>query len=265
MPLMNYEFSGYLDGVKNEITVYSGPTSVYSKMGSLYADETMTVLEKAENNQLYIEYSTSSGTKRGYIPATAVKGLKLGTIVKLENATDVYSGPDTSYLDIGGIYEAEYAIALEYETGMIYNGSGASNVKQEWLYVEYNTSGGRKRGYININDIKAPTIVKHEISASDNTFFVGSMKIETTVYSGASTASVVMGSVFDAERVTVFKNKTENGYYLIEYNTTSKPKRGYIPISSVIKAPDFVMPTIEGANIDAINYGKSEQGRNQIA
>lgn len=83
--------------------VYYGPNSSgFASVGTISHSETFTVFLPAVNDWYYIEYSTSGGAKRGFIPISIVRNLK-GILARTNTAKSVYAGPKTSYALLGGL------------------------------------------------------------------------------------------------------------------------------------------------------------------
>ena len=92
--------------------VYYGPASSgFALAGTVSYSETFTVFLPAVNNWYYIEYPTSSGAKRGFIPVASVRNLK-GVLVRMNDEIVVYSGPKTSYATLGGLSQHEYCVLI---------------------------------------------------------------------------------------------------------------------------------------------------------
>lgn len=67
----DYSSGGYALSTANQ-TVYQSNSTSSAQVGTLYALEGFTILYGVGNN-LYIEYSTSSGAKRGYLVEPKIK------------------------------------------------------------------------------------------------------------------------------------------------------------------------------------------------
>ena len=151
MPIMNVSAAENYDGgwafSKADHTVYSSATGG-SAIGSV-GREGVTVLSQS-GTTYYIEYSTANGAKRGYIrnPDLDTSYLSSSCVAKVTSSYNLYYGPNTStYAATGGsVYAGEYVAVIAKE------GS--------WVYVEYNTNSGRKRGYMpyaNLSCYNRPT------------------------------------------------------------------------------------------------------------
>ncbi|MGI9952622.1 SH3 domain-containing protein [Moorellaceae bacterium AZ2] len=134
-------------------TVRGGPSSSYASLGTVASGTSVTVLEQ-DGSYYFIQYSTSSGPTRGYVPQTAVSVSgtipsatysinKLGLNVYGSTLT-VRGGPGTSYASIGSIYNREIVTVLRTEAS-------------SWYFIEYKTSNGNKRGYVATSNIRVPS------------------------------------------------------------------------------------------------------------
>lgn len=220
---------GYALSLANQ-SVYSS-ASGGSRIGSIYRNEGITVLWTS-GNVAKIDYSTSSGTKQGYLynpnyrlyVGSNYPALNNSSVAWMDYTTTVYYGPSTSgYQTAGTVYGGEYVAAL-----------GASN---GWTYIEYNTSSGRKRGYVpsasitvnywnrldgNLKDTSAITNGSQWISGRKN------------IYSGPSTQYFCVGYVQDENVIKYDRLYTDadgNYFQYIEYyvNGTSNKKSGFMP------------------------------------
>lgn len=215
-------YTGKLDVTNSSTTVYTGPnSSLYATAGSVSSGESVTVYNEVIGSYTYIEYSTSTGTKRGYVLTSRLVGRNIGALAYVFGNTNVFYGPDAAnYVTSGSISDSEYFIVLACEKPF---GS-----PEKWCHVEYNTSSGRKRGYI-----KQDTVIPRGSlsSVSDirvrrgNAFAIGGL----TVYAGPSVYYATAGSISNGELVaTLNGEQSESGYTYIEYNTSSGKKRGYV-------------------------------------
>lgn len=118
---------------------------ISTKLGSVSAGEGVTILYDYGYSDwtgksyrvAFIEYSTASGTKRGYVYKDQLDNASYPTsVARVMDTNSAYSGPDNSYVKLGGAYYNEYVTILAKNTG------------NDWVFVEYNTSTGRKRGYM---------------------------------------------------------------------------------------------------------------------
>lgn len=200
--------------------VYSDASSG-TKIGTIYKSEGITVLWYS-GNVAFIEYSTSSGTKQGYLyNPNIIYYVDDNSVAEVTTTTAVYYGESTSeYKKVGTVYAGEHVIAFGKQNG--------------WVYIEYNTSSGRKRGYVqesNLNIYYWARLGNYQTKTyglSERT--VASNK---TVYAGPSSVYNVVGSVSAGETVyygTITEDANGNPYHYIEYYVTgtSMKKSGYI-------------------------------------
>lgn len=204
--------------------VFSGPTLDIVD-GSVEEGEGITVLYSytpinfTDRTAYYIEYSTSSGPKRGYILRSVHKVEKTG-IARVNNKADLYYGTSDSYYDIAGT-----VFANEYVTVLAKN--------DDWVYVEYNTNSGRKRGYFSQGHLH---FFKNGFEYNNlyNYHYVpGTIGIDyrRDVYSGPGSIYPLIGYV-ENEDVKTYLNVGFNNYYMIEYKTSSgRYKTGFIQIN----------------------------------
>ena len=122
-------------------------TSISTTLGTVYAGEGLTLLydygytgDNGSYRIAYIEISTSTGTKRGYVYNDQLDNAGYNTSVARVTATNsAYSGPDNSYVKLGGAYYNEFVSILAKEGDKV--------------FVEYNTTSGRKRGYMSYSNL----------------------------------------------------------------------------------------------------------------
>lgn len=110
-------------------------SSLKTHKGTVYAAEGVTVL-KVSGNSAEIQYSTSGGPKKGFVPVSSLYTNLLAKtcVAKVSNSSKIYYGRSSSYSTCGSVSAGELVAILAK------NGS--------WVYVEYNTTSGRKRGYM---------------------------------------------------------------------------------------------------------------------
>ena len=236
--------------------------SLTAPVGTLFKNEGCTFLFSYEfngQNIAFIEYSTSSGTKRGYVYSKYLH-FPLETIVCIANENiPVYSGPDfNAYEKIGTIYKNELLSLLAKESNII--------------YVEYNTTSGRKRGFVdwykvNPRDYIPGTFFNDFYPTPDNSScHVIDEKI--TVYAGPSTNYANIGSVRNENIVCFWTNTTDINLTCIEYVVTSTGllKRGYIDASKIVDGPlalenNPLEEFYSDSYFTKVNYGKTQLNR----
>lgn len=222
-------------------------------LGSVFANEGVTVLytytySDAEKSYdlAYIEISTSSGTKRGYIETSYLAGIDYpSSVARVLDKNAAYSGPDESYVRLGSVSYNEYVTILAKNTG------------NDWVWVEYNTTKGRKRGfmlYSNLINCNHPGLY-------NNLPVNNALKKATealTVYGGPSGDSASIGSISNQEIVGLYN--TEREYAYIEYSTKNGAKRGYVPLNKLTDAIAPTIPTINAYSFQEGTYGTSGKG-----
>ena len=204
-------------------TVYSSPQFT-TAIGNIFYNEGYTVLmQNRPFGYLWIEYSTSSGPKRGYIKVYVDDAVgRADAVAQVAVTSTVYYGP----VDHGGLYGQ-------------YHNAGAVNVGEfvavlakndNWAYIEYNTTSGRKRGYVYYSNLTVynrpniyPDIYPRYI---DRPLYVSGRRY---VYSGPTTLYTQVGWV-ENENVSVLRDLTVNGHYCryIEYSSGGQTKSGFI-------------------------------------
>lgn len=214
----NYSY-GEGGKIKNGCTVYSGPSSSYATVGSVGSGESVTLLSQTRiaSNIVYwyLEYSSSSGTKRGYVLSSNVNSISsTGLGVTLSDIT-VY---DAFVVNLGSLYKNEYFVI--------------TGVNNSYYRIEYNISTGRKTGYVHKSDV---TVVNTSVTIptiANSTALQAIPRLSTNVYAGPSTSIYAnIGSVDSSDTVGVLGK--EGSYYYIQYSTASGPKRGYVAQSAL--------------------------------
>lgn len=96
----------------NQLTVWTTPNKSAVR-GYVYAHESFTILSKS-GNAYHIQYSSSSGTKDGYLVGETINDYTLNTCVaSAKSNTTVYYGPNiSSYDKAGTVYSGEYVVVL---------------------------------------------------------------------------------------------------------------------------------------------------------
>lgn len=230
-------------------------SSIYVKVGSVYQGEGVTVLYDygySDPNKgygiSYIEFSTASGTKRGYVYTDQLQAVSYPTsVARVIDTNSAYAGPDSGYVKLGGAYYNEFVTVLAKNTG------------NDWVFVEYNTPSGRKRGYMSYSKLHN---YNHPGMYNDLAVNQGLRQAskELTVYGGPNNNNANIGSVFYQEVVSLFGE--ENGYAYIEYSTTNGAKRGYVESNSLTGANPPTIPDIPTyANFTSGTYGSSGLGK----
>lgn len=187
---------------------YEGFT-VLSKSGSVYKISYSTSVDAAGR----IGYVRNLNFRLTYFTTTCS-----GTI---KSSTNLYGGPQiASSLKTGSISAGEIVAVIYSENG--------------WSYIEYNTSSGRKRGYIQSAYVNSSFSGVQNFPQSR-----GAIRSETvsaqSVYGGPSEEYATIGSLSSNELVTIY-DKVDNGmdtWYYIGYHVSGGlTKFGYILIHS---------------------------------
>lgn len=229
-------------------------SSIYVKVGSIYQGEGVTVLYDygySDPNKSYgisyIEFSTPSGTKRGYVYTDQLENAAYPTsVARVIDTNSAYAGPDNSFVKLGGAYYNEFVTILAKNTG------------NDWVFVEYNTPSGRKRGYMSyakLHNYNHPGMY-NDLATNQG---LRQATQQLTVYGGPNNNNANIGTVFNQEIVSFFGS--EKGYAYVEYSTTNGAKRGYVIESSLTGANPPSLPNIPTySNFTSGVYGKSGNG-----
>ena len=229
-------------------------TDIDVSLGTVYAGEGMTVLytygysdANKSYNIAYVEISTPSGTKRGYIPSSYLAGINYpSSVARITDTNSAYSGPDNSYVKLGGAYYNEFVTILAKNTG------------NNWVWVEYNTPDGRKRGFM---DYAKMVNYNHPGMYNDLPINSGLRKAteQLTVYGGPSTNAANIGLIYSQEIVTLYN--TERNFAYIEYSTSGGAKRGYVDLNKLVVANPPSIPNIQAYSFEPGTYGNSGLGK----
>lgn len=217
----DYSSGGFALSTANQ-TVRQSNSASSAAVGTLYAFEGFTILYGVGNN-LYIEYSTPSGAKRGYLvnPQVDWRWTDTSAAAYVKSSTNLYYGPNTSKYDVAGtVFAGEFVavLAAKKETG--------------WAYVEYNTTAGRKRGYMPTSSLtiyNSRTFQGSFCIVSPNpTSVSGTMNVKSGPGDNYPTIGYVSNE--NIHRGTIFNLYDNYAYQFIEYtvDSTGKVKSGYI-------------------------------------
>ncbi|AFV01718.1 hypothetical protein UNSWDHB_2944 [Dehalobacter sp. UNSWDHB] len=247
-------FTGCADATNQDLTVYTGPSNNYTASGTVYSGEGVTRFNESQNGFTYIEFSSPSGTKRGYVDTTQLADRNRGVLAEVTSTpSTVYCGPDETYFLSGGVSLEEFVVILERDISSIY--------PTQWYHIEYNTASGRKRGYVNQNCLTATGSLS-SVPALRTGIGLAKAVGNQTVYTGPNTNFTTIGTIFDNERVSILSSASvESAYAYIEYNTGgSASKRGYVS-TGVLQSTSVTLPTISIANVVEGTYGTSGNNR----
>lgn len=159
-PTLGYVFTGFMFDtystcmgiVTSYSSVYYGPdTTTYERSGSVNSGEYVVILA-SESNWYFIEYDTSNGRKRAYVPAQNVSiqyaedsniplfGNVCGELT-ISSKINVRQGPSTLYSVYGSVSNQKADLL---------------KVEDDFYYIRYSLNSGKlKTGYIAISDYNA--------------------------------------------------------------------------------------------------------------
>ncbi len=238
-----------------KITIYSCDNlSIAVSVGSVFEGESVNLIysyaysgSNGNYNISYVEYATSSGTKRGYTYSSNLSAASYVTyIARVITTSSAYSGPDSTYVKLGGAYYNEY-VSILAKSG-------------DWCFAEYNTTSGRKRGYMKLNCLSEAN-PSSSINGFSSNQGLKKADMKLTVYGGPNSNYANIGSIFNQEVVSFLT--TERGFAYIEYSTNNGAKRGYVDFSHLKSSSPPTIPDIPEYNGFTIGtYGSS--GLNKI-
>lgn len=250
-------------------------------VGTLFENEGCTMLFSyyvGDKEVAFIEYSTSSGTKRGYVYAQYLRFPIETRICVANDIVPVYGSPNfEDAVRLGTIYKNELmSIIAKGRTNIPRNTElfDYSNI----IYVEYNTVKGRKRGYIQWDKV---TLYDYSDTIIFNDFYQKSINADChindepeaiKVYGGPSVAYAELGSVNCENIVCFWTNTNENNFTCIEYSVTKtgKIKRGYIDVSKVnmgnleIESNPIEDLTVQYPHFTRVVYGQTQRNRDMV-
>ena len=203
----------------NSVPVY-GNSSLTSRIGAVNSTEGFSLLYWYDYNGTcaYIEYSTSSGAKRGYIRWDGGNMFYQdpSCVALVTRNCNLYYGTNTSAYQVSGSVSSGEIVAVL-----------AKN--DDWVYVEYNSPSGRKRGYMsysNLDCYNRPSWFK-DLYTYQNSGYDKPVSGTYNVRSGPSTQYPAVGTISN-EVVKAFDTYTIGGVHVwtyIEYNTANGQKK----------------------------------------
>ncbi len=224
--------NGWGISMDNELVVYDDADLTIRNGGKIFAQEGFTVLSSGttSNGQGYLKvnYSTSTNSsgRTGFIAREFVvfnsSNASPGTVT---SSTNVWYGTNTnSYQTVGSVSAGETVVVLAVDNG--------------WVYIEYNTLSGRKRGWCQSSNISFSTVGKafHSYPASSNDVNPN-QSIQSgykVVYAGPGEKYARVGEIATnnkPETVTLLAKYSLqfHNWYFIEYATSNGTlKTGYI-------------------------------------
>ena len=217
-----YYYDGLGQAGRSSVTVYSSASTATYK-GNIYSYETFTILGSS-GNFYNVEYSTSSGTKTGYVQKSSnIFTYSSSTYVaNVLSTSTVYFGPgSSSYETVGTVFAGENVVVLR--------------VGSSWNMIEYNTSSGRKRGYVPQSCLSAGTGRFKTMAGlpvfNDRNPSYTYVSASTPVYSGPTIQSPVIGYVDSSDNPIIYSPEESTGgrrYVRYRVNSSNKYKTGYI-------------------------------------
>ncbi|WP_160672742.1 Ig-like domain-containing protein [Clostridium sp. C8-1-8] len=185
--LGNISYTGYSDGLTSDSNIYSGPGTNYVSIGAVDKGEDITVFNKTQNGYVYIECSSSLGTKRGYVQASLLIGRKKGFLGSAKVDTPIYSSPGNqgTYVSTDSVKNSEFVIVLEWNDSL--------------YHVEYNTKAGRKSGYTDRNNIAD----RGSLSDIKSQQHIGISNTAQNTYTGQYSSYAALGTIGSQEKVFV--------------------------------------------------------------
>lgn len=244
-------FSGGYNYSDSELTVKSCYLFDYAiNSGTIYSGEGFTELQKYYEDGKYVslvEFSTPSGTKRGFVNSSNLHISPVDSTVARVKAgsSPAYAGTDSSYVKLGGVYKNEFVAVLAVDN----NG---------YAFVEYNTTSGRKRGYVRYSDLSNYCVRSYNKNLTHQSLKKSTK--ELTVYGGPNSDYASIGTIFNQEVVSFID--IERNYSYIEYTTSNGAKRGYVQTASLTTASAPSIPSIPAyTNFTSGTYGKSGLGK----
>lgn len=260
-------YGGYCYANQNlSVKTCDDPSLSYSSgEGSLFQYEGCTMIFhynfSSTLHVAYIEYSTSTGAKRGYVDNSNLV-FPHDTCVGVVNSSGatIYGGPNSNdYTSLGSVGASEFVGIL------------AKRNNSDEIYVEYNTNAGRKRGYMNYSQLNAynrPTSFP-DLPSDSSSGYGSFIRAHETVYGGPSTQYASIG-VVNYETIINFSTQVSPSRPLtyIEYWITgsSKKKSGYIdPTNIVSKANAMENNTLISLEDSYTYFGnKTSYGTTQL-
>lgn len=217
-------YNGGLGTAYTSHVVYN-EESLSTRKGSVSAHETFTILRVCDN-AYYINYSTSNGYKEGYISKDLVIDDEIAfTCVGWVNTSCTVYYYSRDAVTVGSVSAGEFVTVL------------ASN-PDGYLYIEYNTNSGRKRGYVPYNAVNMyrgsdnQYLLSEYMSASASDSYTLTYNGSTDVFRLPTDLYAAIGSISN-EDIVVMSQFTRFGhtwqYIRYHYGNDNGPwKSGYI-------------------------------------
>lgn len=230
-----------------------GLYTVAVSYGSVSTTEGVTLLYdyniNYENQQYqvgFVEYWTANGMKRGYIKTQYLTNPFSSTLLKASAKRVTYTGPNSSRFTsgTGAIGANEYVCALGYTN--------------DYIFIEYNTTTGRKRAFCNKNDLgvsnpgnlgitQLPTMQMTQgyISSKKQDVSAGpGIPVTSDTPSGLCYYVGAIGQTESVYRQSTSGNNPYNqlGYTYIVYYAGSSLKGGFVPDNTLTKGENPSIP-----------------------
>lgn len=197
----------------NTKVVNSSGTTV----GTVYAYEGVTVLS-ISGNKAKIEYATSGKPKQGYVNTSCFKYNEVSSTcaATVKTSCSTYYAASTN-LKAGSLSAGENVAVLS--TNSVYD------------YVEYNTTSGRKRAYVEkkyLNYSRDNYLVNfYQNTDLPIDYHTSSTK---TVYGGPSKKYSTIGTVYPSDTIVKYRSFNVEGTTMIyiRYTANGHNKYGYI-------------------------------------
>lgn len=159
----------------------------------------------------YIEYSTSTGTKRGYVYNQYLSFPRETCVGVMQKRVEVYAGPNSNYASIGAGAASEFVSIIAKES--------------DEVYIEYNTNGGRKRGYVKYSELTPYNRPSYFSDFYDNGSEGYIVDERVIVYGGPNSNYAQLGAVRN-EDIISFNTNNSNNYTCV---LASKVMSGSLP------------------------------------
>lgn len=196
-------------------------------VGTVYSLEGVTVLS-ISGNTAYIEYATSGTPKKGYVNTSCFYRNEVSTtcVGKANTSCSTYYSPSTA-LRAGSISSGELVAVLAT------NGT--------WDYIEYNTTSGRKRAYVQRSNLTLYSPPRLPSFYHVNPEYPQNLSVlsRTTVYGGPSKRYAEIGYVDPGDNIVIFErfavNNGLDAMVHVSYPATGgTTKYGYIYIADYL-------------------------------
>lgn len=188
--------------------------SLTAPVGTLYQHEGCSMLfhyNTGNYHVAYIEYSTSTGTKRGYVYNQYLSFPRETCVGVMQKRVEVYAGPNSNYASIGAGAASEFVSIIAKES--------------DEVYIEYNTNGGRKRGYVKYSELTPYNRPSYFSDFYDNGSEGYIVDERVIVYGGPNSNYAQLGAVRN-EDIISFNTNNSNNYTCV---LASKVMSGSLP------------------------------------